>query len=196
MKFRFFSMPALACAAALIISICASATPASAYAETTNRPNVIIILIDDMGYSDLQCYGGEVPTPNINKLANKGVRFTQFYNTARCSPSRAALLTGLYSHQAGMGFLDNMVVPGSKGTQGRLRDDCVTMGEVLQDAGYFTMMTGKWHLGHMHGTPPDKRGFMRSLTAPIGELYFPDQKQRRKEGLVLNGVRHELDDAI
>ena len=119
-----------------------------------------------MGFSDLQCYGGEVPTPNINKLADEGVRFTQFYNTARCSPSRAALLTGLYPHEAGMGFLDNMVVPNSKGTQGRLRDDCVTMAEVLDDAGYFTIMTGKWHLGHMHGTPPGKRGFMRSLSRP------------------------------
>src|SRR3954469_22009068 len=196
MKFRFFSMPALACAAALIISICASATPASAYAETTNRPNVIIILIDDMGYSDLQCFGGEVPTPNINKLAAEGVRFTQFYNTARCSPSRAALLTGLYPHQAGMGFLDNMVVPGSKGTTGKLRDDCVTMAEVLDDAGYFTCMTGKWHLGATHGTPPAKRGFMRSLAAAYGELYFPDQKQRRELGLLLNGKRIDLNDPI
>jgi arylsulfatase A-like enzyme len=165
-------------------------------AAPTTRPNVVVILIDDMGFSDLQCYGGEVPTPNINKLAAEGVRFTQFYNTARCSPSRAALLTGLYPHQAGMGFLDNMVVEGSKGTTGKLNENCVTMAEVLKEAGYFTMMTGKWHLGHMHGTPPHQRGFMRSLAAPIGELYFPNQKQRRKEGLVLNGERHELDDPI
>lgn len=183
--------PVLACAAALILHTYAPAAPAS-----KERPNIVVILIDDMGFSDLQCYGGEVPTPNINKLAGEGVRFTQFYNTARCSPSRAALLTGLYPHEAGMGFLDHMVVPGSKGTQGRLRDDCVTMGEVLGDAGYFTIMTGKWHLGHMHGTPPHLRGFMRSLTAPIGELYFPNQQQRRNEGLVLNGKRHELDDPM
>jgi arylsulfatase A-like enzyme len=185
---RFRSTLALACAAALILHTYSPAAP------TKERPSVVVILIDDMGFSDLQCYGGEIPTPNINKLAEKGLRFTQFYNTARCSPSRAALLTGLYPHQAGLGFLDNMVVPGSKGTQGRLRDDCVTMAEVLGTAGYLTCMTGKWHMGHMHGTPPHLRGFMRSLTAPIGELYFPNQKQRRSEGLVLDGKRYELDD--
>src|SRR3954464_11687150 len=173
---KFRATLALTFAAALILH-----TYASAVAPTKERPNIVVILIDDMGFSDLQCYGGEVPTPNINKLASEGVRFTQFYNTARCSPSRAALLTGLYPHEAGMGFLDNMVVPGSKGTQGRLRDDCVTMAEVLGDAGYFTIMTGKWHLGQMHGTPPWKRGFQRSLNTMVGELYFPNQQQRRKD---------------
>src|SRR3954447_20348305 len=190
MKLHLHLTPALTCAAALILHTYSPAAPVK------ERPNVVVILIDDMGYSDLQCYGGEVPTPNINKLAAEGVRFTQFYNTARCSPSRAALLTGLYPHQAGMGFLDSMVVPGSKGTTGKLRDDCVTMAEVLDDAGYLTCMTGKWHLGATHGTPPAKRGFMRSLAAPYGELYFPDQKQRRELGLLLNGKRIDLDDPI
>ena len=183
--------PALALRRRAVFHTCTHAAP-----ENKERPNIVVILIDDMGFSDLDCYGGEVPTPNINKLAGEGVRFTQFYNTARCSPSRAALLTGLYPHQAGMGFLDNMVVPGSKGTQGRLRDDCVTMAEVLGDAGYFTFMTGKWHLGQMHGTPPWKRGFQRSLNAPVGELYFPNQQQRRQDGINLNGERHELDDPM
>src|SRR3954452_4717550 len=83
----------------------AAATPALAAAAATPRPNVIVILVDDMGFSDLGCYGSEIPTPNIDRLATGGVRFTQMYNTARCSPSRACLLTGLYPHQAGMGYL-------------------------------------------------------------------------------------------
>jgi arylsulfatase len=183
---------AIACASAFIVGSNAYA----ADAKRAARPNVVVILIDDMGFADLGCYGGEVPTPNIDKLASKGVRFTQFYNTARCSPSRAALLTGLYPHQAGMGFLDNLVVPGSRGTQGKLRDDCVTMAEVLQQAGYFTIMTGKWHMGQYRkdGSPPWKRGFQRSLSAAIGEFYFPDQNQRREHGVHLNGERFEIND--
>jgi arylsulfatase len=182
---------AMACASLFVCIILFSAD-----AEAAARPNVVVILIDDMGFADLGCYGGEVPTPNIDKLAAGGVRFTQFYNTARCSPSRAALLTGVYPHQAGMGFLENLVVPGSKGTTGQLRDDCVTMGEVLGDAGYFTIMTGKWHLGQDRGTPPWEQGFARSLSANIGELYFPNQQQRRAAGITLNGTRHELEDPI
>ncbi|MFO0790315.1 MAG: arylsulfatase [Pirellulales bacterium] len=196
MKLPYLSIkPALLCAAALLFRTFITLGCAHAATEKpAERPNVIVLLIDDMGFSDLGCYGGEVPTPNIDKLASEGVRFQQFYNTARCSPSRAALLTGLYPHEAGLGFLDNMVIPGSKGTQGRLRDDCVTMAEVLDDAGYFTFMTGKWHMGHMHGTPPAKRGFTRSLCAPIGEFYFPNQQQRRNEGILFNGERYDLDD--
>jgi arylsulfatase len=160
------------------------------------RPNVVVILIDDSGFSDFGCYGSEAPTPNIDALAAGGLRFTQFYNTARCSPTRGSLLTGLYPHQAGLGYLDNLVIEGSKGTQGRLRDDCVTMAEALGDAGYFTIMTGKWHCGAQHGTPPWARGFMRSLSSPVGELYFPDQGQRRGDGVYVNGKKHELDDPI
>src|SRR5688572_15168140 len=145
-----------------LFALTAAATLHAAAVE--NPPNIVIILIDDMGFSDLGCYGGEVPTPNIDSLAQGGVRFTQFYNTARCSPTRASILTGLYPHQAGMGFLDNLVRPGSIGTQGRLRDDCVTMAEVLGDAGYRTIMTGKWHLGQQNGCTPWGRGFQRNLT--------------------------------
>src|SRR6187431_2768787 len=138
--------------------------PAQA-ADAAKRPNIVIIMADDLGFSDIGPYGSEVPTPNLDKLAAEGVRFTQFYNCARCSPTRASLLTGLYPHQAGMGWLDNRVEPTSKGIHGKLLPRCVTMAEVLGDAGYFTAMTGKWHLGQQHGSVPWKRGFRRSLNS-------------------------------
>src|SRR3546814_10512123 len=88
-----------------------------------------------MGFSDIGPYGSEIPTPNLDALAANGLRFTQFYNTARCSPSRASLLTGLYPHEAGMGGLDNIVRPGLGGFQGRIADRAVTIAEVLKPAG-------------------------------------------------------------
>ena len=138
-----------------------------------DRPNIVVVLVDDLGFSDIGPYGGEVPTPNLDRLAARGVRFTQAYNAARCSPSRASLLTGLYPHQAGMGWLDNRVEPTSKGIRGRLLPRSVTIAEVLRDAGYFTAMTGKWHLGQQHGCTPWGRGFRRSLNSRFGEVYFP-----------------------
>ena len=157
-----------------ILALAALSLGTSALAASP-RPNIIVILADDLGFSDIGCYGSEVPTPNLDKLAADGVRFTQFYNTPRCSPTRAALLTGLYSQQAGMGWLDNKVEPKSRGFHGCLLPRCVTIAEVLRDAGYFTAMTGKWHLGQQNGTPPWKRGFMRSLNSRFGEVYFPKE---------------------
>jgi arylsulfatase A-like enzyme len=147
-----------------------------------------------MGFSDLGCYGSEIPTPNIDELAAHGLRFTQFYNTARCSPTRASLLTGLYPHQAGMGHLDNVIHDGSRGTTGRLRDDCVTIAEVLAPAGYFTCMTGKWHLGQQHGTPPWERGFQRTLNSPKGGVYF--RRQNDATNLFLDGELKKKTDPI
>src|ERR1051325_6738159 len=118
------------------------------------KPNIVIMMADDMGYSDIGCFGSEIPTPNFDKLAANGLRFSQFYNTPRCSPTRAALLTGLYSQQAGMGWLDNKVEPESRGFHGKLLPRCVTIAEVLGGDGYFTAMTGKWHLGQQNGCPP------------------------------------------
>ena len=151
---------------------------ARADARAAERPNVIVFLVDDMGYSDIGCFGGEVPTPNLDKLAADGLRMTQFYNTPRCSPTRSALLTGLYSHQAGFGWLDNKVEPKSRGFHGRLLPRCVTIAEVLGEAGYFTAMTGKWHLGQQNGTPPWERGFQRSMNSRYGEVYFPKESDR------------------
>ncbi len=144
-------------------------------AIAAGRPNIVVVLVDDMGFSDIGCYGSEVPTPNLDRLAAQGVRFTQFYNAARCSPTRASLMTGLYPHQAGMGWLDNMVRPKSEGLHGKLLPRSVTIAEVLREAGYFTAMTGKWHLGQQNGTPPWERGFKRSLNSRYGEVYFPKE---------------------
>jgi len=116
-----------------------------AVAWTADRPNIVIIMSDDMGYSDLGCYGGtDANTPHLDALASGGVRFTQFYNTARCCPTRASLLTGLYPHQAGVGHM--MDDRGHDGYRGNLNRNCVTIAEVLRPAGYRTYMTGKWHV--------------------------------------------------
>ncbi len=152
------------------------------------RPNIVVILADDMGFSDIGCFGSEIPTPRLDALAAAGVRFAQFYNTPRCSPTRAALLTGLYSHQAGMGWLDGKVEPQSRGFHGKLLPRCVTIAEVLREAGYFTAMAGKWHLGQQNGTPPWERGFMRSLNSRFGEVYFPKELDKPgTENLYLDG---------
>ena len=140
------------------------------------RPNVVVILVDDVGFSDVGCYGSEIPTPHIDALAAGGLRFSSFSNTARCSTTRAALLTGLYPHQAGMGHLDGIRRPHSQGTHGRLHDRCVTLAEVLAQAGYHTSIVGKWHLGQQHGTPPWDRGFRRTATTQFGELAFPTEQ--------------------
>jgi len=123
------------------------------------RPNIILILADDMGYSDIGCYGGEIRTPHLDGLAARGVRFSQFYNAARCCPTRASLLTGLYPHQADVGHM--VYRDEGPGYHGRLNRECVTLAEVLQQAGYHTMMSGKWHVGHKPDVFPSQRGFKR-----------------------------------
>ena len=108
--------------------------------SSTERPNIIVIMADDFGISDLGCYGSEIETPNIDRLAADGLRFTQFYNTARCCPTRASLLTGLYPHQAGVGHM--MSDYGLPGYRGNLNRHCVTMAEALKSSGYKTLMSG------------------------------------------------------
>src|SRR5262245_50220369 len=124
----------------LYLALALAATPAIA----ADKPNVLIILSDDMGFSDLGCYGGEIRTPNLDALAQGGIRFTQFYNTARCCPTRAALLTGLYPHQAGVGHM--MSDRGYDGYRGNLNRSCVTIAEALNPAGYRSYAVGKWHV--------------------------------------------------
>ncbi len=123
------------------------------------RPNIVLIMADDMGFSDIGCYGGEIRTPNLDRLAAEGLRFRRFYNTGRCCPTRAALLTGLYSHQAGIG--DMAGDDGLPGYRGRLTDHCVTIAEALQPAGYDSYGVGKWHVGADEPHWPCKRGFKR-----------------------------------
>ena len=138
--------------------------PLALQADTDLKPNIIVILADDLGYSDLGCYGSEIETPRLDELAATGIRFTQMYNAARCCPSRASLLTGLYQHQAGVGFM----VYGDWGTgyEGSLNENGVTLGEALKEAGYTTLTSGKWHAAAHRDPPkhslPENRGFDRS----------------------------------
>ena len=158
-----------------------------------NRPNIIVIMVDDMGFSDIGPYGSEIPTPHLDALASQGVRFSQFYNTGRCCPTRASLLTGLYSHQAGIGWMTaDQQLPGYRG---RLNENCVTIAEVLGQVGYFTVMTGKWHVGFNHGVTPWQRGFDRSLNLPAGGLHFSNQTGSKGNAkLYLNGEEVAKDD--
>jgi hypothetical protein len=128
------------------------------------HPNIILILADDMGYSDVGCFGGEIHTPNLDKLGNNGIRFSQFYNTAKCFPTRASLMTGLYSHQVGMGR-----------TPGKFEKNCVTIAQVLRDAGYRTLMSGKWH-----GTDlPVDMGFDRYYGLVDGAVNYWNPGEKR-----------------
>jgi arylsulfatase len=127
-------------------------------AEPPAKPNVLLILADDLGYSDLGCYGGEIATPALDALAKNGLRFRQFYNGTRCCPSRASLLTGLYPHQAGVGLMNNQT--DARGYKGFPQPNTVTIAEILRTAGYHTSMVGKWHLSAGPKTPrPTDRGF-------------------------------------
>ncbi|MBN2311042.1 MAG: arylsulfatase [Candidatus Hydrogenedentes bacterium] len=129
------------------------------------RPNIVLVMVDDMGFSDIGCYGSEIHTPSLDKLAARGVRFTQAYSAARCCPTRASLLTGLYAHQAGIGHMTNEAERvfdyGHPSYLGELNRRCVTIAEVLRPAGYHTWMAGKWHVGTADGMRPLDRGFER-----------------------------------
>lgn len=147
-------------------------------AQADDRPNVVVVLVDDMGFSDIGCYGSEIPTPNLDALASGGLRFRQFYNTGRCCPTRAALLTGLYSHQAGIGHMTgDYKVPGYRGV---LNDQCVTLGQAASSAAYLSAVTGKWHVGHREpANLPIARGFDRFYGVPEGGGFYFQVKQGR-----------------
>jgi arylsulfatase A-like enzyme len=150
------------------------------------QPNIVIIMGDDMGFSDIGCYGGEIATPNLDQLAKNGVRFTQFYNTGRCCPTRATLLTGLYAHQAGVGHM--MGDYGLPQYQGQLNRQCLTIAEALKPAGYRTYLSGKWHVTPYRAKDvnPDRsnwplqRGFDRFFGTihGAGSLFDPNSLTR------------------
>jgi arylsulfatase len=150
------------------------------------RPNIIVILSDDMGFSDLGCYGGEIATPNLDALAANGLRFTQFYNTARCCPTRASLLTGLYPHQAGVGHMMQDHGERLLGYRGDLNRSCLTIAEVLRPAGYRNYAVGKWHVTRHIGKDGPKhnwplaRGFDRyyGTIHGAGSYYDPSSLVR------------------
>ncbi len=180
---RWFAFAWTAIISTVVISV------ASIGAEPTAKPNIIYILADDMGYSDIECYGSEIKTPNLNKLAEGGVRFTQFYNTGRCCPTRASMLTGLYPHQAGVGHM--MEDRGSDGYRGELSRDAVTIAEVLKTAGYRNYAIGKWHVTSKVKTKdaadknnwPLQRGFDRfyGTIHGAGSFFDPNTLTRDNE---------------
>jgi arylsulfatase len=153
------------------------ADPGAGLAE---RPNILIIMADDLGYSDLGCYGSEIATPNLDQLAAEGMRMTQFYSAARCCPSRASLLTGAYPHTVGMGEMSDIhyTLPAYRGL---IAENVATIGEALQTVGYETLISGKWHVGDEPSCWPCNRGFDRSFVLLGGASSYFEIKPYRDE---------------
>lgn len=156
-----------------------------------SRPNIILILADDMGYSDIGCMGSEINTPHLDALAGEGVLFLNFYNGARCCPTRASLMTGLYAHQTGMGGMEPD--RGLPGYRGNINQNCVTIAEALKHNGYSTYMSGKWHLTNIRKTEkeeekfnwPVQRGFDRfyGTIAGAGNFFMPATLTRQNTNI-------------
>ena len=154
------------CAVGIVVG--AFAVPvAAAAADSPRRPNIVVILGDDLGYADMGSFGSEIRTPNMDSLARQGVRFTNFYTNPTCSPTRATLLSGVDTHRNGLGNMDEWTAPnqrGAVGYEGHLNDRVATLPQLLKDAGYHTYMVGKWHLGKNPDQSPRARGFERDFT--------------------------------
>jgi arylsulfatase A-like enzyme len=152
---------------AVSAAIALAAPVAAAAADAPRRPNIVVILADDMGFADMGSFGGEIRTPNLDSLAREGVRFTNFYTHASCSPTRSMLLTGVDTHLNGLGNMDEWIAPnqrGAVGYEGYLNDRVVTMPQLLKAAGYHTYMVGKWHMGKAPDQIPAARGFERDFS--------------------------------
>lgn len=166
--------------AVVLIGACTGDIPPATETAGDQRPNILLIVVDDMGFSDLGSFGGEIATPNLDRLALEGIRFSNFHASTMCSPSRAMLMTGVDSHRAGYGNMLEELAPNQKGQpgyEGHLNDGVVTLPTLLQDAGYRTYMTGKWHLGSGEGKGPAYRGFDRSFALDSGGAsHFADMR--------------------
>ncbi|MBW1903618.1 MAG: sulfatase-like hydrolase/transferase [Deltaproteobacteria bacterium] len=168
-------------AAAIAIPGCSRILKSPKSKNSPAKPNIVLIMSDDMGFSDLGCYGGEINTPNLDALAYNGVRFTQFYNTARCCPTRASLLTGLHPHQAGVGYMAYRISE-STAYQGYLRKDRKTIAVIMGQAGYTTLHVGKWHVGNMRNNAmPCERGFDRGW-ATGGAIDYWEMRRVYEDG--------------
>src|SRR5690349_15529314 len=182
-------VPACLCFLCFLLFIAPYATRASVAAPP---PNLVVIMSDDMGFSDIGCYGGEIRTPTLDRLAAGGLRLTQFYNTARCCPTRASLLTGLYPHQAGIGHM--MEDRGLDGYRGELTRRCVTIAEALRPAGYGTYAVGKWHV--TKAIKPDgrkdnwplQRGFDRFYGTITGAGSFYDPSALTRDNTMITAA--------
>ena len=157
----------------------------NAFAQN-KQPNIVLIMADDMGFSDIGSYGSEIKTPNIDKLSKEGTRLRQCYNNGICAPSRASLLTGQYPHKAGIGFFNRDL--GLPAYQGYLNKESLTMGEVLKNGGYNTIMAGKWHVGNEPDKWPLKRGFDKFFGFIDGGLSFWDTKPIMKGALFASNL--------
>ena len=183
--------PKIKIAIALLVLLLAACHKKQEGQQEDLRPNIVLIMSDDMGYSDIAPYGGEIDTPNLQWLADNGVRFTQFYNTARCCPTRASLMTGCYPYQAGIGLMtqapgapeaSDLGVPEYRGVLGK---NVVTIAEVLKSADYRTIMTGKWHLGISEKEYwPKQRGFdeFYGLVPGAANYFKPEYPRGITEG--------------
>jgi len=188
------------------VSVAAMASPLESIGKLfSKKPNIVVILADDMGFSDIGCFGGEIDTPNIDSLADHGLKFTQFYNAARCCPTRASLLTGLYPHQAGIGHMHND--RGIPSYQGYLNNHCLTIAEALKPANYSAYIAGKWHVCHFDMKTdtstqtsgwPLQRGFDKfyGSLAGAGSYYDPLGLMRNNERIKPDKPEYYFTNAI
>lgn len=166
--------------------------------KESKQPNVLLVVVDDMGWTDTEPYGGEIKTPTINKLAKNGMLFTDFHTSVSCSPTRSMLLSGVDNHMAGLGNMGELLTPnqvGKPGYEGHLNSNVVSLAEVLREAGYHTYMGGKWHLGHDIHSIPGARGFEKTLSLLNGGAsHFNDMAGLTADEVVeytLNGKKIE-----